>query len=397
MGLFSSTLFFLGLVLSTESQSSSKYITGCSSKMSCIADIQRFSPVPPKISFAPGPLPCIQLTVGTITRKVAPDCEKFVESAAGSVRQRAIALTNLGYYYQFEPNGDIESIKTWDRAIAVDPSYVEPLIAKAATSAGNFEYPEAIRLLDVAQEKDALHWRIWALRSEIFLKNGNLTDALQTAKNSLLVSPDNPAAHFVLATAMLQTGDLKNSALHFMEAGKDYDAAAPAQFPGVMQYGNPWSSAAYVEIQRKEYASALIAISNGIDGVNGHQGDANLKAKRAEILELLGRYGDAASEYDEVAAMYSSAPNAADEWSEQYKVKAAAMFAKAGMGSKASRAFDDILITGDFKKILKVQLFLRNNGFDDVLMNGKDSTDLRSAISACVARSNCFATMRQSL
>ena len=397
MRLLSSSLFFLGLVFSTESHSNPKFIAGCGSKMTCKDEIQKFSPLPLKLSLAPGPLPCIQLTNGTISKEIATRCEKFVVSADGSARQRAIALTNLGYYYQFGPNGLIVSAAVWDKAAAVDPSYVEPLVAKAAALVLNDDYLAALPVLDLAEKRDDRHWRIWAIRSEVFLKTGNLVDALKNANNSVNVAPENPAAHFALATILEETGDLKNAAVHFVESGKNYDPAAPAEFPGVAQKGNPWLSAASVEVQQKDYSSALIAINNGIEGNKGYYGDPNLRAKRAQILELMGRYSEAASEYDEASIIYSSPQIGMPDWSEKYKMKAAEMSAKAGIENDASRAFDDIFITGDLKKILKVQLFLRNNGFNDVIINGKNSADLKSAISACVARSHCFATMRQAL
>jgi hypothetical protein len=82
-------------------------------------------------------------------------------------------------------------------------------------------------------------------------------------------------------------------------------------------------------------------------------------------------------------------------FAERYLSRAAMLRATAGKGDDARDTFRNILRSGKIQAILRIQVFLRNNGFDEVKIDGKPSAALDMALDQCLRNKDCVSGLGQ--
>ena len=118
-------------------------------------------------------------------------------------------------------------------------------------------------------------------------------------------------------------------------------------------------------------------------GVKLSVGDA--EGALADLQLILGRPGAPVNVRPNMPAMARMA------------ITRAMLLARLGRVEDAKADLDDLVGRGGLKFILKLQLHLRRNGFDDVQIDGKDTTTFRTALDSCLRQPKCGQGATQSL
>ncbi len=328
---------------------------------------------------------------GALAKKDVAACEVFAEGASGTARQRAAAWVNLGHQYFWAKDRlavGKAAMAAWDRAIAIDPDFAEPYIQKAAVQADAQPTDEALAFLDKAAALDPGNWRVARGKAKLLMALKRYPEAVKAARQAVALAPENGAAHQVLAVALEHDNATMAALDEYERAGQGFDEATH-QVPGMMQERAPMLDAARLHLRFGHPGAAVKAISRMIDGRPEQMVDPfNLKF-RSEAYEVMGRYGDAAADLDRAAVMLST------ELAAEFRTKAAVLKVKAGNTETAKTDFHDLLRSGSLKTVLRIQVFLRNNGFEDVEIDGKVSGATEQALEHCLADSQCAAGVGQ--
>jgi len=370
----------------------------CVPQSSCIGMLPVQSTALAPISVKPGaepPAVCISLAMGILMREDAILCEAFIASGKGTPRQRATALVNLGHWQTAmlpqEIINPVKSFESWDRAIAEDPAFAEPHVAKAGSAALRERHEEAISNYDRALALAPRHWRAMFGKASVLMARGQIAEAIALGREAVDAAPGVSIAYQYHASLLMASDDLEGAATAYRKAGETYQGER-RRVPGLMQTPSPWSELARLEIRLGHLDRALSAA----DRVIGQQGENTADAfdflLRAEINERSGRAADAANDYEKAVSMLDPGYERIDD----FRARIAMLRASVG-NSAAGTAFRDLLRSGKLQSILRVQVFLNNRGFDDVTIDGKPSAALEKALERCLSNSECRESMGRSI
>jgi tetratricopeptide (TPR) repeat protein len=120
-------------------------------------------------------------------------------------------------------------------------------------------------------------------------------------------------------------------------------------------------------------------------------GDIIALTGRAQAYELIGDDERALADYDAVLGPVGSQPNYAlgGDRLGKYRAQRAFLLVRMKRFDDAAADMAATLFTGK-PSILRAQVFLRQNGFPDLPIDGRDSTALRGALQACLGLQSCF-------
>jgi tetratricopeptide (TPR) repeat protein len=359
----------------------------CPARMSCVDTQKPMSMIPERISKIEVPPHCSNLHFGGSSKEMVDSCEQVIIKKIGSIRQRATTYINLGVNYMDTRGQEAEpkAFDAWASAMRTDPTYAQPYIQLAEAMLKKHNNAAAISLLDEAEKREPDLWRIAAAKAAAFLAAGHRDTALRYVKKTMQLSFELPAAYYAAASTLEKAGRIDEAVAAYEIAGRDFDVETPMQI-GLMQPMNPWAKIAFLRARNLQYAEALDACNKAVDGVNGHRGTIWQKHLRAEIFESLGRYKEAAADYDALAEMYG---RQLQDQNEELQLLAAVMKVKAGEQATARSQFQNLLQQSTKRTVLKIQVFLRNNGFSNVKINGQVDDELAAAIDKCTMSPKC--------
>jgi tetratricopeptide (TPR) repeat protein len=107
---------------------------------------------------------------------------------------------------------------------------------------------------------------------------------------------------------------------------------------------------------------------------------------RGLYYEALGRYADAASDFQGAIPSLEI-----DEEKNDAKFRLANVLRLAGNTKGSERAFEGLAMTKDRKPILRMQVFLNNQGFTNVPITGENDAATGDALKACLSTPACKA------
>ena len=387
-----SLAILLTLVLSAAS-ANAKLAFGtpaCPATMSCIQTALAQSVIPQPIKC---PRSASRTSWAASDRRT---CRSVKPSSKAAPARRATALVNLGHGYTRMPGTMLKpevAMAAWDKAIAEDPSFAEPHAVKGDIAArkGNFE--EAIAEFDRALALDPKHWHALMGKAHIFMERDQTFEAVQLGYAALRNAEDVGVAHQLYGELLEKAGKLTEALAEYRIATAGYDPQQFRRLPGIMQEGSPWSAVAVVEMRLGHPVFAIEAINHEIDGRRVQNVDAGLFIQRAKLYEAVGRLTDAANDYEKALVGLGPSFGSADE----YRARIAMLRAKAGNGEAARATFHDLFRSGKLQSILRIQVFLKNSGFDDIEIDGKVSTALEKALDRCLAEPDCSVGIGQSI
>ncbi|UFX48745.1 tetratricopeptide repeat protein [Bradyrhizobium sp. 41S5] len=125
----------------------------------------------------------------------------------------------------------------------------------------------------------------------------------------------------------------------------------------------------------------------------------DLVVTRAIANEILGDDAAALEDYNTILGPIGSRPNYAIGGNElaRYRMQRALVAVRLKRFGDAAAEAVEALNAGGRRTLLKAQVFLRQNGFPDVALDGQPSEELKKAMQACMGLNSCFEKVSDSL
>ncbi len=351
------------------------------SKMSLIAASDDSSPAACVSEFGRGH---VKTTIGI--------CEVYLGSGKGTARDRATAMFILGHaQIHSMGGGDSKALELWSRAAELDPSYIEPHISMGNLFGDSGKVEQAQAAYDRAAEIDPKDWRIYTGRAKVYVKPRTAAsdaNALYAAEQAVAMEPDAAYARMVYGRILQTTRRYEEAARQFEAAVGGYDPSKDASFVLIGE-PHPLQALAYVYNKMGKPAVAAQTLSKYMDTIPVAERYYRHYQERAEYYELAGMYAMAAADLGEAA---SRAPA---EYAEELMAKRAMVLAKDG--KNGIYELQSVLARGSLKPTLKVQVFLRNQGYDEVIINGRYDDATKHALEACLSDKECAPGIGQAI
>lgn len=371
----------------------------CGVAMSCSDPRTWHSEAPLRMSIAAGPeapSACVKDILGDLRTEDVPVCESFAADHAGTARQRAIAYLNLGHFYFYREDGmrfdmPTHAFATWDKAIATDPSFGEPFVAKAEVLRYKGDKTGALTLFNKALSLEPGNWRAILGLARLQAQDRNWDEAIRLAAAAVRLAPGHGVAHQIYAGILEDAGRIEDARREYNKATIDYDPGVFHRLPGVMQETPPWKALAAFEVRQNRPQQAIDAISKLIgDGPESEFDGYEIYSFRAKQYEALGDIDKAVADYEHAARLLTGTEDA-----ESFRARAAMLRATLGNTAEAGDTFREIIHTGKLRSILRIQVFLRNQGFDEVAIDGKPGPALERALERCLSDKTCSVALGQ--
>lgn len=338
------------------------------------------------------PVECVSVFRKRQIKAAIGQCESYLAGGQGTVRDRATAMYILGHaQIHSVGGGESKALELWSRAAELDPSYIEPHISIGNLFGDSGKVVQAQAAYDRAAEIDAKDWRIYTGRARIYIKPRTaVTDAnaLRAAEQAVAMKPDAAYARMVYGRILRMAGRYEEAARQFEAAIGGNDPSGNASFVLVGE-PDPLEALAYVYNRMGKPAVAAETLSKYMDTIPVAERYYAHYQQRAEYYELAGMYAMAAADFGEAA---SRAPA---EYAEELMAKRAMLLAKDGRN--AGDELRSVLARGSLKPTLKVQVFLRNQGYTDVTINGRYDGPTKRALDACLLDKACAPGVGQAI
>ena len=381
----------------------------CAENMSCMANNPPMSFIVaegPKISLV---APRDEFTLSDCTKDffsrlidvTISACEGYLNRGTGIARDRATAMFVLGHAYTRTREASInigeptesKAFQIWTKAAELDPTYIEPHISIGIMFGDYGEIDKAKAAFDRAKEINPKDWRIYTGLANVFFglrTESTAANALEAAEQAAAIKPDEPYVRMVYGRMLQMNG--RNE-----DAAKQYEAAVGNYVPSMdtslelMREPNPLKALAYVYNQMGKPALAAETLSKYVDSVPAANRDYMLYQERAEYYESAGIFEKAAADFKDAAV------RAPPEYAEDLTAKSAMLLAKGGAKFDAGKELRSVLARGSLKPTLKVQVFLRNQGYTDVIINGQYDGPTKRALDACLTDKACAPGVGQAI
>lgn len=115
---------------------------------------------------------------------------------------------NLGRFYA-EQGNFTGSIAAFDRALSIDPNFIEALNSKAFVLRDFDHFTQAIKVFNQVVEKDSKHKWAWNNIGYSLLQLGNISDSINYFDKALEIDPEYTSALNNKGTAILHSGNLQ--------------------------------------------------------------------------------------------------------------------------------------------------------------------------------------------
>jgi predicted Zn-dependent protease len=272
-----------------------------------------------------------------------------------------------------------------DAALELAPAdvSVRHLVVRLAMSTGDM--PRAAREMSTAlrQSPDDADLRTTnAVRLEILSAPG---EALRELDNVLAKHPDLAFARETRAKLLLTMGRPK-------DAAADLDVLLASDNPRPVL----WSLRGTADLALNEPRRAVADFTKAMEGQTA--GIVPLTA-RATAYTLAGDDAGALRDLDAILGPIGGRPNyaiAGDQLA-KYRTQRAFVLVRLGRAPDAATEMANALDAGGRRAILRAQVFLRQNGFPEIALDGHDSDGLRGALQACFGLKSCFAGLSETL
>lgn len=243
----------------------------------------------------------------------------------------------------------------------------------------------ALKEYGLALALDAQHWRSAMGMAQVYTAQNKTERALDWGRRALDLSRDEGIAHQQYGDILLQAGRNAEAAAEYYKATATY-VPGRHRTPGIMQNGSPWDAAAVAEERLGHLQRAIDDMTRSIEVYRDNFDRSSAYVARGKYYEKAGRNLLAAADYQ--TALDLRGPSLPD--ADIIRSKVAALRAASGDKEGARAAFADVLRSGKLQSILRIQVFLRNNGFEDVAIDGKQSLQMDKAIERCLSDKSCL-------
>jgi Tfp pilus assembly protein PilF len=299
--------------------------------------------------------------------------------------QQAVVRVSRAQFYI-----DTEDLRTAfleaDEALKLNPADVDirHLVARLAMSIG--EDTRAEREIKIALQKRPDDASLQATNAARLLdRRQDKAEALRAFDQILSTHPDHRFSRESRAGLLLALGRPREAVadLDILLAGDHRDAKLLAQRGTAnLAAGNPRQAVA-------DITEALKDIPGGY----------YLLIERAAANEILGDDDAALRDYDTLLGPIGGQPNYAIGGNElaKFRMQRALVSVRLKRFGDAAAEAIAALNVGGRRSLLKAQIFLRQNGFPEIPLDGQSSENLRTAMRACMGLNSCFEKISGSL
>lgn len=304
--------------------------------------------------------------------------------AGGTASERAADHLARARYFI-----DLQDLKSADgeidAALAADPGSAQAhhLAARLALTVGDIAKAE--REIAIARTQAPGDLDIHATYAAVLQTRPAPTEALAELNAVLAKKPDHLYARFQRAALHMDNGNA-------LAAFGDLDFLVKLD-PRNIQY-RAMRADALMELHRPAAAAADLTAALELAPQQ-----FSLLTARARAYELAGDDRAALADLNAVLGPVGGPPAYAvggDRYA-RYLAQRAMILVRAHRLTDAAADMANAVTFGGRPAILRTQVLLRQNGFPEVPLDGKDSPQLRSAIAACFGLNSCFAAIKRDI
>lgn len=315
-------------------------------------------------------------------------CDRVRQGASYSPRERARALLQLARIVQWTQGGMERAIGYLDTAITTDPAFAPAVVARAEWLVLYDKGHEAITLLQPALAANPRDIDLHVMTGRAYANVRLFDQALGSFAEALKIDPDHVNALFEAGLVYEMSGDIGRAAASYEKAGAKYDPfAVPESGHGI---SHPYFRAAEAYDRLGLVAKAQALMTTVIDQAEGRgMPPPGAFERRAAYRETLGLNSEAVDDLTS-ALRFAMAHEHAN-----LLLKRAILYQKTGKRAEAEADFDKAMRNGDLRTVLRLQVYLRNQGYEEVEINGVAGPDLLKSIAACLTAAPCKAGFGQ--
>lgn len=323
-----------------------------------------------------------QCEVATASEQQRQDaCDRVLHASSSSPRDRARALVQLGNLVRMKPDGFNQWPGMLDAAVAADPTYVTAILNRAEWFILETKGHDAVKLLEPALAGNPRDIELLVMLGRANAALQLPEHALQFFNDALEMDPRHMRANYESGQVYEMANDYMNAAESYRKAGENYDPSYVSQ--GWLGIEDPNIPAArnYARLGDVDKAAALL--TTAIDRSRGGLVQAPVFEARASYYQALGRDEEA------IADLTSALRKANPDEHMPLLFKRSILYQRTGKSREAEEDLGRALRSGDRRTVLRMQVYLRNQGYNEVTINGVADPDLMKLISACLATPKC--------
>jgi tetratricopeptide (TPR) repeat protein len=302
----------------------------------------------------------------------------------GNLRQLVAARLSRALFFieTYELN---KALSEADTALALDQGNVAArhLVARLAMSTGDWARAERELLVAMREAPDDVNLRATnAIRLQL---QPARREALRELNAILAQHPEHAFSREARARLLLSTRRAN---------------VAIADLDVLLADDNPkpilWSLRAAAYLQMNEPQRAIADFTKAMED---HPGQFDLLSGRLAAYELAGDDTAALRDLDTILGPIDGVPNYAlggDELA-KYRTARAFLLVRLKRFADATTEMANALNASGRTALLRAQIFLRNNGFPETQLDGRDSDSLRSRLQACFGLNSCFTRISEGL
>lgn len=319
---------------------------------------------------------------------LAPD-----NSDASVRRDVAAAYVTLGFAYMRqdfglacapENSGKAQALESWSTAFAIDPEFVDPLLAQAEYHIANCQRQQALVLLQRAEKLAPNESRVFAALANLHRTDNQRKAALVFAAKAVQLAPDSYEAQLALGRVLLVSRRLPEAAKALTAAAQLFrgqqDLPRSNIIPehALMLLASTYRAMGDPALAAQSYERYMQLADGALKNFSAY-------ASLAQFHEDAGRVNDAVADLGN--AIRLAPPGIA----EQMRLKQVLLKASLQQEGRNTSELASLLREGDLKTKLRVQVFLRNQGYDYVEINGREDDATQRALAECMSDEKCRA------
>jgi len=270
-----------------------------------------------------------------------------------------------------------EARKAADAAVAADTKSVDALAFRARVLLSLMRAEDAERDLNAGLLIAPSHPVLLGSRAEVLFNRAKYPDALQDATAALKKTPHDADILWIRSRVYAVTGDLRN-------ALADLDAAVKAE----PQDRRTRTFRAQIRLRAGrlegalEDANALLATSRG---------NSTAMEVRLTALSGLGRHNEVIEVMNELLGPPGEPTTAVTvRHYRELLLRRAILLTQLGRKEETVKDIDTLLSAGGKQAVLRIQLYLRQQGFPDVKIDGERNAGFDSALHVCLINQACL-------
>jgi tetratricopeptide (TPR) repeat protein len=328
-----------------------------------------------------------ELVTGDAQQRVEA-CDRVRQGASHTPREHARALLQLARIVQWTQGGMERAISYLDTAIDTDSTFTPAIVARAEWLVLYDKGHEALALLQPVLAGNPRDIELLVMTGRAYAKIKLFNQALGSFAEALKIDPDHVNSLFEAGLVYEISGDIGRAAASFERAGAKYDPLAVSESGHGI--GHPYFRAAEAYDRLGRTAKALSLMTIVIDQAEGRRPPPlGAFERRAAYREALGLNSEAVD--DLTSALRFAMPHE----HANLLLKRAILNQKTGKRAEAEADFDKAMRNGDLRTVLRLQVYLRNQGYEEVEINGVAGPDLLKSIAACLTAEPCKAGFGQ--